>query len=320
MNLGQLLESPLATRLIGARQVNVNWDQLAVTGARLLSDAQVWRLFQLAVSDLSIALCMHHVSRRSRDELTIPASELDAFVERAARIEHSGDKPWLTVSFDDGYEDAWHYVVTRARRFPNVEWLMFVCPTKTEHQTGFRWDLDDEDDSARDPRVENRRADLKSVVHLSDAHLATVEQCRYLRLFENAQLGNHTNCHFNAMSLPLAQAVEEIGQSHADFERLFGPERHFAFPFGGRGIDFDDQHVESIRRTSNAVIWSTVARPHLPAHRYPGAVLPRFGVDGRWTAAQIAFWIAMRSLRARAQGLPPLCAEGGPARASLAAR
>jgi hypothetical protein len=296
--------------LIGARQATVKWDQLAVTSARLLSDAQIWRLFQLAVSDLSVALCLHHVSRRSRDQLTIPAPELDAFLERAVSIEHHGTKPWLTVSFDDGYEDAWHYVITRARRFPSVEWLMFVCPAKTEHQTGFRWDLEIEDDSAWDLLIENRRADLKSVVHLSDAHLATVEQCRYLRLFENVQLGNHTNCHFNAMSLPLAQAVEDIGQSRVDFERLFGPERHFAFPFGGRGIDFDDQHVESIRRTSKAVIWSTVARPHLPSHRYPGAVLPRFGVDGRWNSSQIAFWIAMRSLRARAQGLQPLCARG----------
>jgi peptidoglycan/xylan/chitin deacetylase (PgdA/CDA1 family) len=262
-------------------------------------------LFQLSVTGVDVALCLHHVSRRHRDELTMPAHELDAFLERAAQIQNGGRSRWLTVSFDDGYLDAWHYVMTRARRFPNLDWLFFVCPAKSEHQTGFRWDLVDDDDSPRDLRIENHRADLKSAVQLSDTHLATVEQCRALRIFENVHLGNHTNCHFRSTALPLTMALEELEQSHADFERLFGPEEHFAFPFG-QGTDFDERHVESIRRTRDAVIWSTVPRPFLAAHRSPGAVLPRFGVDGGWTASQLAFLIAVRTLRARIHGLAPL--------------
>jgi peptidoglycan/xylan/chitin deacetylase (PgdA/CDA1 family) len=312
MNLGQLVDSPAIAGLSSSKQPSVDWNALAVAGAKLLPEQQIWSLFQLAVADLNVSLCLHHVSRRSRDQLTICAPELDEFVKRASSIEHRGNAPWLTISFDDGYEDAWHYVMTRAPRFPSVEFLLFVCPTKTETQSGFRWDLEvEDDDSPHDLVLENQREDLRSVVRLSDAHLATVEQCRRLQVYDNAHLGNHTNCHFRATSLPPEQAAEELLQSHADFERMFGPERHFAFPFGGYGVDFDDRHVETLRRAGDAVIWTTIGRPHHARHRAPGAVLPRFAVDGRWSASQIAFWIAVRSLRARTRGLAPLCPASG---------
>lgn len=315
MNVGQmLLDSPAATGLFSAKQLGIDWNGLAAASAKLLPDAQIWSLFRAAVADLSVSLCLHHVSRRSRDELTISAPELDAFIERASAIDHRGSQPWLTISFDDGYEDAWHYIMTRAPRFPSVEWLLFVCPTKVEQQSGFRWDLDvDDDESPRDLVLENQRADLRSAVRLSDAHLATVEQCRLLQVFDNVHLGNHTNCHFRATSLPPEQAAAELVQSRADFERLFGRERHFAFPFGGYRVDFDDRHVEVLRRTGDSVIWTTIGRPHLPSQRAPGAVLPRFAVDGRWSASQIAFWIALRSFHARTRGLPPLCPAPGSA-------
>jgi peptidoglycan/xylan/chitin deacetylase (PgdA/CDA1 family) len=311
MNLEQLLESPVTARLLRAQRTDMHWHRLAMACTRLLSENQIWRLFQLSVSGLDVALCLHHISRRYRDELTMPADELDAFLSRAAQVEHPGGSRWLTVTFDDGYLDAWHYVMTRARRFPNQEWLVFVCPTKAERQAAFRWDLEggDDDVSPRDSGIENHRTDLKAASHLSDAHLATVEQCRSLRAFDNVHLGNHTNCHFRTSALPLAHALDELQQSRADFERLFGPERHFAFPFGRHGVDFDDRHVESIRRATDAIIWTTVPQPFLHAQRRPGAVLPRFGVDGRWSASQLAFLIAVRSLRARVQGLAAACSD-----------
>lgn len=307
MNIAELLEAPTAAALHGAKQVGLDWNGLTAASAKLLPDAQIWNLFRIAVGDLSVSLCLHHVSRRSRDELTICAPELDTFVAQASAIPHRGERPWLTISFDDGYEDAWHYIMTRAPRFPSVEWLLFVCPTKVERQTGFRWDLEVDDESPRDLLLENQRADLRSIVRLHDAHLATVAQCRLLQLFQNVHLGNHTNCHFRATALAPEQAAAELLQSRADFERIFGRETHFAFPFGGYGVDFDERHVEILREGGDAVIWSTVGRPHLPEHRVPGAVLPRFAVDGRWSASQIAFWIALRSLHARARGLDPLC-------------
>ena len=311
MNVGQLLmDSPAAAGLFNAKQTGLDWNSLAAVGAKLLPDAQIWSLFRIAVADLSISLCLHHVSRRSRDELTISAAELDAFVAQASAIMQPSSQAGLTISFDDG----WHYIMTRAPRFPSVEWLLFVCPEKIEKQTGFRWDLDvDDDESPRDTCLENLRDDLRSVVRLSDAHLATVAQCRLLQQLDNAHLGNHTNCHFRVASLPPDQAAAELLQSRADFERIFGREKHFAFPFGGYGVDFDDRHVDLLRETGDSVIWSTVGRPHVASHRVPGAVLPRFAVDGRWSASQIAFWIALRSLHARSRGLAPLCPAPVPA-------
>jgi len=307
MNVGEILDAPATTALKSAKQVGLDWNGLAAVSAKLLPDAQIWNLFRIAVADLNISLCLHHVSRRSRDELTISAPELDAFVTQASAILRPNDRRRLTITFDDGYEDAWHYIMTRAPRFPSVEWLLFVCPTKIEQQTGFRWDLDVDDESARDIVHENQRADLRSVVQLHDAHLATIAQCRLLQLFENVHLGNHTNCHFRATSLTPEQVSTELMQSRADFERLFGRERHFAFPFGGYGVDFDESHVDILRQAGDSVIWSTVGRPHLAEQRRPGAVLPRFAVDGRWSASQIAFWIALRCVHARARGLVPLC-------------
>ena len=214
MDLGQLLQSPAGGSLIAKRGA-LDWNGLAAAGAKLLPEPQIWSLFQNAVADLSISLCLHHVSRRSRDELTISAPELDAFVSRASQIEHGGSRPWLTISFDDGYEDAWHYIMTRAPRFPSVEWLLFVCPAKAEKQSGFRWDLEVNDDpTPRDVALENLRADLRSVVRLSDAHIATVEQCRLLQLYENVHLGNHTNCHFRATSLSRNQVAAELEPDH----------------------------------------------------------------------------------------------------------
>jgi peptidoglycan/xylan/chitin deacetylase (PgdA/CDA1 family) len=282
----------------------LDWDAIVRSASLPIPDAQVWRLFHRAVAGLNVALCMHHVSRNHREELAMPARELDAFIENA-RPANRSDR-WLTVTFDDGYDDACYYIETRARRFPDVEMLLFVCPTKAERGAGFRWDLQHEDQSPRDVRGENHRPELVSAARLRDCNLASVEHCRRLRLLENVDVGNHTNCHFRANELARAGVEEELERSCADFERLFGPQRHFAFPFGMPGTDFDESHVDLLRSLGSFLVWTTARRPYLPEHRFPGAVLPRFPVDGRASATQLAFWIAIVSLRARARGLTPI--------------
>jgi hypothetical protein len=165
------------------------------------------------------------------------------------------------------------------------------------------------DPSPRDIDGENRRVDLHEVARLRDCHLGTIKQCRGLRLLENVDVGNHTNCHFRATELPLERVEAELTRSSADFVRLLGPVRHFAFPYGTPEKDFDMRHVELLRSMGDFVIWSTARQPYRPEHRHPGAVLPRFAVDGRATAAQLAFWIALLCVRSRARGLVPLYAE-----------
>ncbi len=299
-------------------RISPDWDQLAARAARLVPDKVVWQLFENAVDGLGVALCLHRVARRYRDRLTIAAPELDAFIEGALRVRRTraSRDPWLTITFDDGYEDACHYVESRARRFPEVEFLLFVCPTKAERRVGFRLDLDDPDEpTPRRIDSENERADLRSVVRFADCRLATVEDCRRVQRIGNVSVGNHTNCHFSARALPLAQSATEIRRSSADFRRLFGKEEHFAFPFGTPELDFDDRHISLLRTTGDFVIWSTARRPYLTDHRHPGAVLPRFPVDGTWSATQLAFWIALLSAKARFRdgGMSPLYPVPAPA-------
>jgi hypothetical protein len=296
------------------------WDAAARGASFLLSDRQIWSLFHRAVAGLDVALCLHRVSRRTSDDpLTMPAGELDAFVANASRCDRS-DR-WLTLAFDDGYDDACSYVETRAPRYPDVDWLVFVCPAKLERRVGFRWDLEaDDDHSPPDIRLENRRGDLVSAARLRDCHLATIESCRRLRHLPNVDIGNHTNCHFRVSDLSERDFEEEVARSYADFARLFGEQAHFAFPFGTPEEDFSTRQVEILRAHGPSMLWSTARRPYPPEHRRPGAVLPRFPVDGRATASQLAFWIALVSIRARARGLSPLYPEAPTdSRASAAA-
>src|SRR5438105_9337515 len=88
-------------------------------------------LLRRALGGRRVALCFHRVAdQRRRGELvpklTMAAGEIDAlirFLVDAARR----DDAWLTVSFDDGYRDGAAYLLDRAPRFPQVEWLYFVC-------------------------------------------------------------------------------------------------------------------------------------------------------------------------------------------------
>lgn len=317
--LGQLRlpnrERPIL-KLLDGRHTTPNWDRVATSLALLLPQRDVWKLFEATVERVSIALCLHRVSRDGNDDLTIRADELDAFVERAHAARPRSERPWLTISFDDGYADACAYVESRAPRYPDVEWLLFVCPEKAERGSGFRWDLDArhraDDRTPLDVRRENLRVDLRAATMRRDCRLAAVHQCRRLHAFENASLGNHTNCHFRAQSLSLDQVEHDYRRSHADFTRLFGQPEHFAFPFGTPGEDFDERHVELLRDIGDATIWTTARRPYLAEHRAPRAVLPRFPVNGRWSAVQLAFWIAMLSVRADARGLTALYPAASP--------
>lgn len=304
-------EGPILKLLAG--HAVPNWDRLATNLALLLPSRDVWTLFDAAVENVSIALCLHRVSRDENNDLTIRTAELDAFVERAHLARPRTERPWLTLSFDDGYADACTYVESRAPRYPDVEWLLLVCPEKAEHGSGFRWDLDArrhvEDRTPLDVRRENRRIELRATALRRDCRLAALQQCRRLHAFDNATLGNHTNCHFRALSLTFDEVELDYRRSNADFTRLFGRPEHFAFPFGTPGEDFDQRHVELLRGIGDATIWTTARRPYLAEHRSPRAVLPRFPVDGRWSAVQLAFWIAMLSIRAHARGLTAMYPE-----------
>jgi peptidoglycan/xylan/chitin deacetylase (PgdA/CDA1 family) len=269
-----------------------------------------------ALAGLRIALVFHRVRppRRTHwaEGMAICEADLDATVDMLLDSRPGVPRGWLTLTFDDGYEDAAAYVASRAHRYPDVEFIFFVCPEKIEVGAGFRWDLAELlrregasfDHANRvleaplDVAAENAREDLRRVAAHPDFRLARSERILALGQIPNVSLGNHTNCHFEWCRLDRAQAQRELERSVATFQRLFGEQRHLALPFGD-GL-FDEAHLSLVRTQNDYLVWGTGQSPYRPAERFPGAFVPRFVVDGRWgvrgTAAAIAgHCMAMRT-------------------------
>ena len=292
-------------------------DQVAAKTGGLVPPSLVRRALSRSLGDAEVALCLHRVleARRPADRqpaMTMPPRELDALVEVLLSTRAPSAPRWLTVSFDDGYADAAEYVGSRAARFETVEFLLCVCPEKLEAPAGFRWDLAE---AARDGDVaalldapanllaENAREDLRRVAAQPAFRLASAAQLRALAALPNVALGNHTNCHLKASSLSLEDVRSEYRRSDEAFTRLFGPAAHFAFPYGTPGHHFDARHVAEARAVRrDAVHWTTEPRPFERGERVPGAVLPRFPVDGRLSHRELAAWIAIRAADFRLRG------------------
>ena len=276
-------------------------------------------LLRAGLGGRRLALCFHRVAAPRREgellpKLAMPAADIDRLIGFV--FEAVGRECRLTVSFDDGYRDAAEYVLSRAPRFPEIEWLFFVCPEKTESQVGFRWDLAETIREAAtvdhdsiifgplDLASENRRAELRSLAADPRFALADVDLCRRIQRLPNATLGNHTNVHQRPVLLGLDECRAEYERSMRDFRRLFGEPRHFAFPFGVPELDFGREHVEALRQIGEFEIWSTEPRPYRPAERDRGSVLPRFAVDGTRTWKECVAHIALQSVRSRLRGGP----------------
>ncbi|MFN0064047.1 MAG: polysaccharide deacetylase family protein [Myxococcaceae bacterium] len=270
--------------------------------ARWIPRAFVRPAVRLALGRLHVALCLHRVSDRPvagpQAAMTIPRHVLDELISTLLASGSPHGVPRVTVTFDDGYQEAAHYVADRASRWPMVEWLFFVCPQKVATRAGFRWDLAPsamQEGVSPSPELENRDVALLGRADAPGVTLATVASCQALARFDNVSLGNHTNGHFRHTALALEDSEKELSTSKRDFEHLFGPQTHFAFPFGTPGQEFDARHVAQLRALGNFFIWSTERRPFREDERAPGAVLPRFPINGTWSAKQLLFWIAFRA-------------------------
>ena len=287
--------------------MRVDFDSLVARAGSLAPALLLKPLLRAALGEDRVALCLHRVSARRRadeprTELSIDAGELDRLLLLLLSARPMDGERWLSATFDDGYEDAAWYVRSRAGRFPTVEFLFFVCPEKCEHGVGFRWDLPEEAPTPIDVEHENQRGDLKAMSGQDRFRLADLALLEGLRSLPNVALGNHTNGHFRPIALDPGQSAREYARSQADFERLFGKQHQFAFPFGTPQRDFNEVHVEQLRRQGESLLWSTEARPYAAAERVPGAVLPRYPVKGLWSHRGIAAWIAARAAYARWRG------------------
>ncbi len=296
-------------------------DALAHRAGGTLPQFALKPMLSAALSGQGCALCLHRMSptRRPSDwqpALTMPPSELDALIELLLASRPGRSDGWLSVTFDDGYADAAEYLRTRAARFPQVEFLFFLCPEKLERRAGFRWDLAEEAMTHGTPRdeaiglleapvdvvTENARADLAALAGLPDYQLVSVDEARALTAFSNVKLGNHTNLHLSAARHDDEVVRADYQRSTQTFAALFGPQAHFAFPFGTPGYHFAPRHVEMLRALGAFTIWTTEPRAYPLSERGPGTLLPRFPVDGARTAHELAGWIALRTLNFRVRG------------------
>jgi hypothetical protein len=269
----------------------------------------------LALGDFELALCLHRVTDApappGRERYTITPRCMDALIELLRMSRPRAVHRWITIAFDDGYQDAAEYLASRAPAHPDVSFLFFVCPEKTEKGVGYRWDVPDGGPSAPGgkPNVlaENARVDLEAAGRAPARRLASVAEVRSLQQFRNVTVGDHSNSHLPATALAPAEAAEEYARSLACFERLFGPRTDFAFPFGIPRASFDESHVGMLRAQGPATLWSSEPRPFRSAERGPGALLPRLTIDGRWNLARQAQWLMERAMRFRVRGPGFLC-------------
>lgn len=286
-----------------------------------LPDAGLEVLLRQTLRGHQLALCLHRVAPLARATdwqpgLNIDPRELDALIELLLSAAPASAPGFLTVTFDDGYADAARYVAERAPRWPQVKFLFFVCPQKVEARAGFRWDEVEESvrsgqslaaarallEAPASLAEENSRPQLLRLATLPDYELATLDSLRALAAIPNVELGNHTNLHLSPRGHDPSLIAADYRQSKEDFERLFGPQRHFAFPYGTPGHHFSPEQVAALRALGDFTVWTTQARPFTAEERRPGAVLPRYPVNGLRNHRQLAGWIAARALDLKLRG------------------
>lgn len=290
-------------------------DALAAKAGSVLPAAALRVLLSSALRGLGVSLCLHRIAARPRatdwqEGLSIPAHELDALIEVLLEAKPAR----LSVTFDDGYREVARWISSRAAKFSSVDFTFFVCPEKAEQRAGFRWDLVEEllkrgMDRRRELLGapvellrENMRGELRALSDHPDYELATIDELKGLTKFPNVLLGNHTSLHLSAANSPDAVVKADFERSTKAFTRLFGAPAQFAFPYGTPKHHFERKHVEWLRALGDFSIWTTEARPYRLEELRPGGVLPRFPIDGRLSASELAGWIAARSLDFRARG------------------
>ncbi len=287
--------------------------------AKVIPRGVLRRIIERSVGDLGVAVCLHRVGLDTDDEQLLPwlahdPDEIDELIDLFSLAPGH-----LTVSFDDGYEDACRYVLDRAPKHPDVNWLYMVCPKRTVDRRGFPWDLwvladnerapltflDDWEEHVDTGALEYDDAAAVGVAEHPSYLLATVEQCRELATIPNVELGNHTDHHVAMAWLDDDELAAEIRQSEAAYGDTFGELRHLALPFGCepfvRPADID--RVCDV--TAADIVWTIESWPFDPAPTADRdadgpSVRARFG----WSSNGLpprgqALYMALQSLRAR---------------------
>lgn len=320
-------------------------------------DGLIAKIYGLCLGKQDLALCLHRVceTRRTTDPYpanTIEKAKLLHMLSLVSAFHRQGPSR-LTLSFDDGYADAVEFVRTEAPRYPQIEWIVFICPIKSEKRIGFRWDRfelaqhGDQDAVLRrvksqmdpgsfppsiqgeslyqhinkglDPGLDAIDPSLRIFPDLDPFRLSSLAELKALLEIPAVRLGNHSNTHLRLSTLSDSQANREIQDSLAAMQRLFAPTQDFAIPFGTPARDYLPPHIELLRRNGVRSIWTTYSAPFWPRESRAGAVLPRFVIIGTWSYKRILLYIALTSFAhryRRSQPVTEYLALSGPASSS----
>jgi hypothetical protein len=265
------------------------------------------RLTLTGVSGAEVHLCLHRVGfpvfkRCPIADTSVMPDELDFLLDTLRSKTRTARPAKIVASFDDGYADAVSYVQSRYERFPDVEWMFFICPRKLRDRSGFRWDAADPAAEQSQPlliALENQRSTLRGLADVPLHQLATVEQIKRIAALPRVTLGNHTNCHFALSEISIEDCRTELWQSRREFEELFGSSEHFAFPYGVPGLHFRKDHQELVAAEGYRYLYTVQPRP---VHRLEGGryqLISRFAVMGTWPMKKYALLIALICLRER---------------------
>ncbi len=264
-----------------------------------------------ATRGLSVGVCLHRVLPAPRPFMLSPGlahteQELDAFLDLFRDIPER-----LCMTFDDGYDDARRYIAARAPRHPAVRFFFMVCPDKTERRFGFAWDSWVTDGQDRDEGAfqQQWRASLdltaehsgtrEGVGDLDHYRLATVDDVRALGALPNVALGNHTDHHIPTAWLTDDELAHELRASQARFTRLFGPPRHFAFPFGTETY-VRARDIDLAVTLCAGTVWTVDTAPI-----DGGRVWARFAwASDEYSPAAMALYIAMKCVQHKAGARP----------------
>lgn len=275
--------------------------------ARVLPQSWLQRLVARSTTNLGVAICAHRVGGADADEILqldsfLEAEELDRLIDAFARVPTR-----LTITFDDGYDDARQYVAERAPKNPDVTFLLMLCPEKTVDRRGFAWDQWMVEDRGTDPaefvdtwrdELEAGLKDGRSVAGLADEDpytLATVQACLDVAELSNVELGNHTDRHVAPAWLGDGEFADELERSNEKFAETFGEPRHLALPFGCEPYVLDE-HLETAVTLTHGDVWTIENAPFSE----DDSVKPRFGwSSGALSANAMALYIALQCIRSR---------------------
>lgn len=297
--------------LAGAKRVVT--DRGIGLAATLLPAPAVRRIVAWATRGFDVAVCLHRVLPSDLAHVTMPGltnteEEIDRLLECFSSVPER-----ITMTFDDGYDDAREFIARRAPIHPDIRWIFMICPEKTVERRSFPWDdwtVDGHDERGGDflgsweERTRNQRDSARGVATRADLEpyrLATADQCRDLAALANVELGNHTNHHYAMAWLTPAEVDREILDSDALFVEEFGTCEHFAFPFGAPPRVYEE-HVERATELLPSTIWTIENRAVRSDDVAELRVRPRFAWDPtRLSPQAMSLFIAMKCLAVRAR-------------------